>query len=425
MYRINMPKKNTKIEKYMKYTLLAGVFFSGMMLTTACTRDVDSVDKTKMVITQDGATEVAQDSKIDDNVAITEEETLRDDSSYTAQDYEKIIATLKETEPVDVECEHIIQTISRLTVADYAGDNANTQLTYRDLEKELPNRFYSIIDTACFDKLYPEFNEKRITERGTMQFSKDEVRMLLRDFYKYEGDLNWDAPWIIQGEDDKVEFMMASGEMKNYITKYMICENEDYYLLSGACFSELMDEWRYYVDVLLEKNDNSTLGMSFSYLKTYDEEKKIASIEASSSLEASTNATYEPKNLLDGDFSTAWVEGEAGVGTGTTITIKLAQPTLVYGLKIFNGYQKSKDIFVKNGRVKRVTVSNADNVLVDTDMYYEEPYTLDADFGEYDRPYNMISFEQPAVVDEIVITIQDACAGDKYEDTAISELLIY
>ena len=53
------------------------------------------------------------------------------------------------------------------------------------------------------------------------------------------------------------------------------------------------------------------------------------------------------------------------------------------------------------------------------DHIQQNPYPYHMDFAEYDRPYNLISFQQPTVVDEIVITIQDACAGDKYEDTAI------
>ena len=417
MNRKQFSKEKAKMKKYMKYSLFTGVLFSGMMLFTACTKDADSVDKAENETTQIEATELTDTSKIDESVT--------DLSAFTAADYEKVIAAMKETEPVDTEKESIIWMVSRLTVADYVGNYTNTQLTYQDLGHTLKDQYYSIIDTAYSCGLYPEFNVKQVTGDCTIRFSKDEVRKAVKDFYKYEGDLNWDVPGITQAEDDMVDFMMASGEMKNYIAGYRIYESEDYYLLSGACFDELADEWRYYADVLLEKNSNSTLGMSFVFIKTYDEEKNVVSIEASSVLEASENATYAPENLLDGNFSTAWVEGEAGVGTGTTITIKLEQPTLVYGLKFFNGYQKSKDLFAKNGRVKHVTISNGDNILADSDIYYDKPYDMDTDFAEYDRPYNLISFQQPTVVDEIVITIQDACAGDKYEDTAISEVLIY
>lgn len=424
MNRTQFSNEKAKMKKYTKYSLFTSLLVSGMMLSTACTRDVVPVDKAEMETTQIVTTEIADTSKNDESVETTVDENVTDASAFTAQDYEKIIADMKETEPVDTEKESIIWMVSRLTVADYVGDNTDTQLTYQDLGHTLMDQYYSIIDTAYSCGLYPEFNEKQAQD-GAIRFSKDEVRKVVKDFYKYEGDLNWDVPGITQAEDDMVDFMMASGEMKNYIAGYRIYENEDYYLLSGACFDELADEWRYYADVLLEKNSNSTLGMNFAYIKTYDEEKNVVSIEATSVLEASESATYKPENLLDGNFSTAWVEGEAGVGTGTTITIKLEQPTLVYGLKFFNGYQKSKDLFAKNGRVKHVTMSNRDNILADTDVYYDKPYEMDTDFAEYDRPYNLISFQQPTVVDEIVITIQDACAGDKYEDTAISEVLIY
>lgn len=425
MNRKQFSNEMAKMRKYMKYSLFTSLLVSGIMLSTSCTRDVDSVDKAEIETTQIEVTETADITKNDECVETTVDENVVDASGFIAQDYEKIITDMKEKEPVNTENESIIQMISRLTIADYVGNYTNTQLTYQDLGQTLMDRYYTIIDTARFCGLYPEFNEKQVTQDCTIRFSKDEVRKVVKDFYKYEGDLNWDASGIKQVEDDMVDFIMASGEMKNYIAGYTIRENEGYYLLSGACFDELADEWRYYTDVLLEKNSNSTLGMSFVYIKTYDEEKKVISIEATSILEESEKATYKPENLLDGNFSTAWVEGEDGVGIGTMITIKLEQPALVYGLKLYNGYQKSKDIFVKNGRVKHITVSNADNVLADTDVYYDKPYTMDTDFGEHDRPYNLISFHQPTVVDEIVITIQDACAGDKYEDTAISELVIY
>lgn len=38
---------------------------------------------------------------------------------------------------------------------------------------------------------------------------------------------------------------------------------------------------------------------------------------------------------------------------------------------------------------------------------------------------NWINFDHPVYTDKIMITIDDAVAGSKYEDTCISEIIVY
>lgn len=409
--------------KNLKKRLLGMTLISTIILVSGCT---NSNDKTKIgkestteVVTQD----VSQSSEQEKN--ITTEPEMVGVEDYTIQDYENIINEIKQTDAIDTSMKEVIYTMGNMTVNDYVGDESNVQMTYKDLAEQVKNQYYGMLDMACSQKMYDSLNEDRWSSNGTFRFTKEEVKQIVKDFYKYEGDINWDGPGIVKGEDDTIELILADGEMGNYISAYTIRENEQFYLLSGSCFFEMMDEWRYYIDILYEKNPESALGVSVVYFKTYEEEKRIASIDASSVLQDSSTATYTANNLLDNDFSTAWVEGEDGVGSGTTITIHLEKPTMVYGMKLFNGYQKSKDLYVQNGRVMNIMVTTADKTLAEADLYYQELYDTEGDFDDYERPYDNICFKNPVMTDTITITINQACAGTKYEDTAFSEIMIY
>ena len=407
--------------KNMKKRLLGMTLISTMLLLSGCT---NSKDKTK--IEKESTTEVVtQDVSRSSEQNITAESEMVGVEDYTIEDYENVINEMKQTDAVDTTMQEVIYTMGNMTVNDYVGDESNVQMTYKDLAEQVKNQYYGILDTAYFQRVYDSLLEERATSNGTLRFTMEEVKEIINDFYKYEGDINWDGPGIVKGEDDTIELILADGEMGNYISAYTIRENEQFYLLSGACFFEMMDEWRYYIDILYEKNPESALGVSIVYFKTYEEDKRVASIDASSVLQDSSAATYTVNNLLDSDFSTAWVEGKDGVGTGTTITIHLEQPTMVYGMKLFNGYQKSKDLYVQNGRVMNITVTTADQTLAEADLYYQELYDTEGDFDDYEHPYDNICFKSPVMTDTITITINQACAGTKYEDTALSEIVIY
>ncbi|MFH1530730.1 MAG: hypothetical protein ABIK09_08385 [Pseudomonadota bacterium] len=73
------------------------------------------------------------------------------------------------------------------------------------------------------------------------------------------------------------------------------------------------------------------------------------------------NVTYYPSNVLDGDHSTAWVEGKKGHGIGEWIVLRFDEPIRVSRLRIWNGYQKYKndrlqDRYEINERLKRIRV---------------------------------------------------------------------
>ena len=130
--------------------------------------------------------------------------------------------------------------------------------------------------------------------------------------------------------------------------------------------------------------------------------------------------TYGPASLFDDAESTAWVEGVDGQGIGEWITVEFDQIRLVKAIEINNGYNKDRDIYLKNGRVKGVRVefsrdrveSSRDDkkTLVLKDTSAMQPIPLPKD--------------QPLKAYKIKFTIESVYPGTKWEDTAISELHI-
>lgn len=134
---------------------------------------------------------------------------------------------------------------------------------------------------------------------------------------------------------------------------------------------------------------------------------------ASSELATSSYGNYFATNVLDGDATTAWVEGASGAGTGETLTLSSTSGTQdITTIEILNGYNKDEDIYTKNTRPKQVTIL-ADGTEIGT-------VTLSDTYGKT----QVLTF--PSVsASSITIEINSVYAGSKYEDCCISEVRVY
>lgn len=137
----------------------------------------------------------------------------------------------------------------------------------------------------------------------------------------------------------------------------------------------------------------------------------IQSIYASSSL-SEYNMTHAPERAADGDLSTAWVEGADGQGIGETIVFLFDGDYSVNGISINAGYQKSSDLYYKNSRPEKITVTASDGMS-------EEIILQDV------MDVQKIQLSTPLETDSITVTINSVYPGSKYEDTAISEMGFY
>lgn len=129
----------------------------------------------------------------------------------------------------------------------------------------------------------------------------------------------------------------------------------------------------------------------------------------SSILDPQHGNRYGPVNLIDGDRSTAWVEGADGEGLGAKILLDFGEKRSLAGLRIINGYTKNKRLFARNGRVRRLaaTLSTGDI------RTFEISDTMAG------RSY---LFPMPLNIKWIELEISSTYRGSKYSDTAISEL---
>lgn len=139
--------------------------------------------------------------------------------------------------------------------------------------------------------------------------------------------------------------------------------------------------------------------------------KNVTTVTATSSL-SEHNMTHFPSRAIDGDLSTAWVEGISGQGEGESIHFAFDDNYMVSGMMIYAGYQKSDSHYRKNSRPKEILIEFHDGS--------SETYMLQDTNSEQN-----IEFHQCHTTNGIGITIQSVYEGDTYEDTCISEVSIY
>ncbi len=145
------------------------------------------------------------------------------------------------------------------------------------------------------------------------------------------------------------------------------------------------------------------------------------SLSASSELKPFGEINYEAGNAHDLSYKTAWVEGVDGYGIGEVLTYHV-QPTnpRISEIIVVNGYVKSENAWKDNSRVKTLNVYVDDKpyaVLHLKDIRAEQHFKI-APLGYK----NDGSLDKELSVWTIKFEIAEVYKGDKYEDTAITEI---
>lgn len=135
------------------------------------------------------------------------------------------------------------------------------------------------------------------------------------------------------------------------------------------------------------------------------------SITASSILDPN-KPNYIPKNIADQNTATAWVEGKEDDGVGEWIKFESPSVQEIYKVDIYNGYQKSYELFQANSRLKAVKIEFSDGTSLIK--------TFKDDLGK-----TSIMLGKPVRTTSIKFTILDIYKGKKYSDTCISEISTY
>lgn len=163
------------------------------------------------------------------------------------------------------------------------------------------------------------------------------------------------------------------------------------------------------------------------------------------------NYKYGAINLFDGNYTTAWVEGVKGDGSGESVYVVI--PNNCKTINIFAGYGKNSALYISNNRVKRLKLScyvgispmgwvSEIGISYKTKMFPREFY-IDlkdiANLQTFPFPFSydemnefrekVISSYHQEFTDSIYhihtilqLKIEDVYKGSKYEDACISEL---
>ena len=145
-------------------------------------------------------------------------------------------------------------------------------------------------------------------------------------------------------------------------------------------------------------------------------------IKASSYLKPQGRNSYDVRKMDDGLVNTAWIEGVKGCGVGENITFTFTEKNFkeahlekinFNGFLVINGYCKDKKSWKENFRVKKIRIAHNDQPRYEA-VLHDSMNVQDTRFPE-------TIWLHPG--DTVKVTILEVYPGDKYQDTAISELV--
>ena len=144
-------------------------------------------------------------------------------------------------------------------------------------------------------------------------------------------------------------------------------------------------------------------------------------VRGSSALPASEGSYYDASHAHDLNLDSAWVEGAKGDGIGEYLeyTVRVTSgphpaDAAITNLIVFNGYRKSRDLWRKNNRVRRLRVT-----------MNGRPYgvvTLADAYSEQNVRLHDIKLPPHAKTLRLRFTVESVYPGTTYHDTALSEL---
>lgn len=149
----------------------------------------------------------------------------------------------------------------------------------------------------------------------------------------------------------------------------------------------------------------------------------VRSVTASSSLSSQGSNNYDPNNAHDFSFKNAWVEGVSGYGIGESLTYSFVpENPRITQIIVVNGYVKSERAWKSNSRVKKLRVYHNNEVLADLnlkDVRAEQHFEFQP-IGYSNRDdFDILKKKDPWI---LKFEILEVYKGDKYDDTAITEI---
>lgn len=143
----------------------------------------------------------------------------------------------------------------------------------------------------------------------------------------------------------------------------------------------------------------------------------VAAVTASSQLNDEVVGgeviTYSPARTIDGDLSSCWSEGVSGNGEGESFRIDFNDTYAISQLEIWNGLCKSEELYYKNSRINEFSITFSDGETVYAALY-----------DGWEQRQSKVTLAEPKETSCVIITIKSVYAGNKYQDTCVSEISV-
>ena len=130
----------------------------------------------------------------------------------------------------------------------------------------------------------------------------------------------------------------------------------------------------------------------------------------SSVLDPQFGFSYNPRNLVDTDLKTAWVEGKDGNGEGESLVVELNGLRTITAIQVMNGYHKNERLFLANNRVHvaELQFSNGETRRI---SLADAPGLQTIEVGKQKAEW-------------LRFTIRSVYQGNKYKVTAVTEFRV-
>lgn len=148
--------------------------------------------------------------------------------------------------------------------------------------------------------------------------------------------------------------------------------------------------------------------LTFEYITLTPVESPVLSCSASST-RSGDKVTHDVMNLLDGNKETNWTEGVSGDGIGEYVYFDFEETYLLKSIRIRGGNRRDHLHFTANSRPARITMTFSDGT--------SESFTM---HDVYES--QVLTLSKPVMTSSLQITLDSVYAGNKYQDTVISDV---